>query len=84
MDPIDPATWLNDIITRLLNLVVWPLFTGLVIIMFIWAGFLFLTGRGDPTKTETARKAVIWAVAGIIVAIIGFSAYAFIKNILGV
>jgi NAD/NADP transhydrogenase beta subunit len=47
--------------------------------MFIVAGILFLTSMGDPGKLATARAAVIWAVVGVVVAIIAFS----IINIVG-
>ncbi|OGZ67204.1 MAG: hypothetical protein A3C58_00220 [Candidatus Staskawiczbacteria bacterium RIFCSPHIGHO2_02_FULL_34_10] len=72
------------IINNVLNMIVWPLFFALSVIMFIWAGVLFLTARGDPSKIILARGAVLWAVIGIIVAIVGFSAEGIIRNILGV
>ncbi|OGZ69396.1 MAG: hypothetical protein A3F47_02075 [Candidatus Staskawiczbacteria bacterium RIFCSPHIGHO2_12_FULL_38_11] len=83
-DPIDPATWFNGVITRLLDFVVWPLFTGLVIIMFIWAGFLFLSAKGEPGKIDTAKKAMTWAVIGVVIAILGFSAVKTIKFLLNI
>ena len=61
------ANFMVDIINRLLNLVVWPVFLGLIIIMFIWAGILYLTARGDPEKFKKANLAVIFAIIGIIV-----------------
>ena len=79
-----PADFFKNIIDRLINIVVWPVFLGVVIIMFIWAGFLFLTAHGDPTKISTAKKAVIFAIVGIAVALLAFSAIKFIKKILGI
>lgn len=60
------------VINNLLSMVVWPLFLGLVIIMFIWAGILYLTARGDPEKFKRANLAVIFAIIGIIVALLGY------------
>ena len=78
--PID----FEKIINRLLKYVVWPIFLGLVIIMFIYAGVKFLTAQGDPTKISDARKAVIWGIVGIAIAIAAFSAKGLICEILGV
>ena len=52
---------------------IWQLCAGLAVIMFVFAGILFLTSMGDPSKITTARNAVIWGVIGIIVAIFAFS-----------
>ncbi len=79
----DPSTWLSDIINRLLNIVVWPIFVAVVFLMFIWAGILFVTAHGDPTKVSTAKKTVIWAVIGVVVGVLAFSAVETIKAILG-
>ncbi|OGZ64036.1 MAG: hypothetical protein A3A98_03775 [Candidatus Staskawiczbacteria bacterium RIFCSPLOWO2_01_FULL_40_39] len=78
--PID----INAIIYRFLDMVLWPIFGGLVIVMFIYAGILFVTAQGDPSKISTARKAVLWAVVGIIVAFVAFSAVKLMREILGV
>ncbi len=79
---VDPGTWVKTIIDNLLNIVVWPVFFGASIVMLIWAGFMFLTAHGDPGKIAIAQKAVIWAIVGIAVAIIAFSAVNIIKSIL--
>lgn len=83
-DSTVPAAWFNCVANNLLNIVVWPIFFALSVIMFIVAGFLYLTARGEPGKIQTANKAVIWAIVGIAIAIAGFSATTIINNILGV
>jgi hypothetical protein len=72
------------IINRFLDIVVGPIFFGLIIIMFIWAGILFLTAQGDPTKITGAKKAVLWAVVGTAVGLLAFSVKGIIAKILGV
>ena len=78
----DPATWFKDILNNILGKIVWPIFFGLSVLMFIWAGILFVTAAGDPGKIATAKKAVVWAIIGIIVAIVGFSAESIISGAL--
>ncbi len=80
---IDPNTWIQGIIDRLLSKVILPLFSGLIIIMFVYAGFLFLTAQGDPTKIATARKVVIWGIVGVVVAFLSYSIVGFITTIIG-
>lgn len=77
------AQWLNAIINNVLTMIVWPIFLGLVILTFIWAGILYLTAQGEPSKISQANKAVIYAIVGIIVAIFAFSAVNLIGGIIG-
>ncbi len=72
----------QQIITNLMDFIVWPIFVGAVVIMFVWAGFLFVTANGDPTKISTARKAVLWAVVGVVVGLVAFSIINVIYDIL--
>jgi len=37
------------------------------VLMLIWSGFLFVTAQGNDTKLVTARKNLIWTIAGIAV-----------------
>ncbi len=36
-------------------------------IMFIIAGFYFITAVGDPAKIETAKKMILWTLIGLLV-----------------
>ncbi len=76
------AAWFQTILNNFLNMILWPLFLGLVVIMFIYAGILYLTAHGDPSRIAAANKAVIWAVVGIVVAIAAFSAVGLIQNLI--
>lgn len=73
-----------QIIDNLRNKVIWPVFVGAIVIMFIFAGFKFATAAGDPSKIQTAKKAVAWAVVGVVVGIAAFSAEKIIRTILNV
>ena len=59
--------------------IMWKIAAVVALVCFVLAGIMFMTAQGQPDKIETAKKAVIWGVVGIIVAIIAYS----IINIIG-
>ena len=61
----------------------WPLVVAIIIIMFVVIGLMFLTARGNEGQVATARQAVIWAIVGIIVLLLGFGILATVSNYLG-
>lgn len=59
-------------ITTLVNWFAW--FVSLAsVVMGLYAGFLFITARGEASQISTARQTLVWAVIGIAVAVISFS-----------
>jgi len=61
-----------------------PIFFGLAIIMFLYAGILFLIAEGDPSKLTKARQAVLWGVIGIVVGLLGYGIAGLLRSIVGV
>jgi len=59
-----------DVLTRAL---MWLLgiFGLLAIICFIVAGVLYLTAQGDSRKLETAKKATVYGIVGIVIGLLG-------------
>jgi hypothetical protein len=74
---------IQTIMQNVINKAVWPAFVGAVVIMIIYAGFLFLSASGDPTKLSKAKMALMWAIVGVIVGILAFSVKGLIQGILG-
>ncbi|OGZ64041.1 MAG: hypothetical protein A3A98_03800 [Candidatus Staskawiczbacteria bacterium RIFCSPLOWO2_01_FULL_40_39] len=70
------------LINQVLNLI-WPIFIGFAVIMFLVAGFQFLTAQGDPTKVAGARQSLIWGAVGVAVGVIAFSIPFVIRNAIG-
>ncbi|OGZ75420.1 MAG: hypothetical protein A3I87_03195 [Candidatus Staskawiczbacteria bacterium RIFCSPLOWO2_02_FULL_39_8] len=75
---LDIVTFINAI----LNLI-WPIFIGFAVIMFLVAGFQFLTAQGDPTKVAGARQSIIWGAVGVAVGVLAFSIPFVIRNAIG-
>ncbi|MBI5913402.1 hypothetical protein HY839_03080 [Candidatus Azambacteria bacterium] len=74
------ANALITTITTLINWFAW--FIALAsVVMGLYAGFLFITARGEPAQLKTARGTLVWAVIGIAVAVISFSIIILTKTI---
>lgn len=69
----------NIIINGILNLI-WPIFIGFAVIMFIVAGFFFIKAQGEPDELKTARDFLIWGVVGVAVAVMAFTIPYFIQG----
>lgn len=54
-----------------------------VSVMVIWAGYLYLTGGGNPEQIKKATQALTWAVIGFIVVLAAASVSALIRSVLG-
>ena len=50
---------------------------------FAVAAILFLSSAGSPEKTSQAKTALLWAVAGTIVALISAGAIGFVTSLVG-
>ncbi len=68
-------------VTELVNWFSWGV-ALISVVMGLYAGFLFITARGEPAQIKTARGTLLWAIIGIAVAIISFSIITITKTIL--
>ena len=75
-DPCPKGAFCNPLCAKsfeeLLNIVVNIVFTislAIAPILFILAGFYFVTAAGKPEQVETAKKMILWTVIGLIVII---------------
>jgi len=76
------VTNIQTLMVAIVNIAVWIVFTGIVVISFVYAGVLFLTSSGDMEKVRTARRAFIWGIAGVVVGILAFWIIDIISRIL--
>lgn len=70
------------LVNRILDLL-WILFIAFAVIMFVVAGFMFLTARGEPEAVKDARNFVIYGIVGVAVGVIAFSLPFLIQGQLG-
>lgn len=71
---------LEEVLSFLLN-VLFIIALAVAVIMIGWAAFLFATSGGDPQKIASARKAIIWAVVAVAVALLAKGAPGIIKGL---
>ena len=62
-------------------LIVQSLITAAAIIMIIWASVKISTAQGDDSKIEEGKKIVLYAVAGLIIAIVGGTFVTYMLNV---
>ena len=72
----------GDLLTQIVT-AVGALIATLGTIMLIWAGILYLTSGGSPERTGNAKKALIYAIVGIIVGLAATTIVTIIKGIIG-
>jgi len=73
------AKLLDNIITGVAGVV-----ASLATIMIIIAGILYLTSAGSPERINTAKKALIYAIVGIVIALSAGAIAIVIKTAIGV
>lgn len=70
-------------VSGIFNAILTPVYivaAGLTVLMVIVAGILFITANGNADQVGKARTALIWAVAGLGVAILAFSIQAVVQT----
>ena len=63
---------LNGIIQTIINVMLF-IIGILCVVMIIFGGIRFTTSTGDQSRTKAARDTIIYAVVGLIVAIVAFA-----------
>jgi len=58
----DITTLFSKLSTALLDIAV-----PIAVIMYVWAGILFLTSRGDPGRVTQAKKVLLYTTIGLVV-----------------
>ncbi len=74
-----PIVGPNGILTIAINIL--SLIVGVTaVIVIIIAGLKMITGGGDPSNTASARQAIVYALVGVVIAVIAQSIVALVLN----
>lgn len=84
-DPGNTGLTSASIMDILRNVMYWVLaLVGVLgVIGFAIAGILYLTAAGDEGRIEQAKKAMIFSIVGVIVALVGLVILRAVQNMLG-
>lgn len=68
------------------NLIQWALiFAGVVaVFLIIYAGFKFVTSKGDPQEVDNAKKIITYAIIGLLLIFFSFAILNLISTVTGV
>jgi len=55
---------IKGLIETIVNDILIPIGGVVAVLMIMWAGFLYVTARGDPGQIKKAHDALLWAVIG--------------------
>lgn len=64
--------------------ILWMFAVTFTIIMFVWAGFQYLTAKGDPSKISEAHRSIIWGTVGAVVIVLAWSIIAILRLQFGI
>lgn len=68
------------------NLIQWALiFAGVIaVFLIIYAGFKFVTSKGDPQEVDNAKKTLTYAIVGLLLILLSFAILNLIATVTGV
>ena len=67
----------NSAIATVLN-IVFGIVGSVALLIIVISGFRYVLAGGDPNKVATAKKSIVFAVVGLVIALAGFSIVAFV------
>lgn len=80
--PTDTPGNLVAVFDNITNTVIF-LVGALAVIALVYGGFLYVTSAGDAGRVKTAKDTIIYAVIGIVVAILAYAIVNFVVGALG-
>lgn len=81
--PVNDNLTVDGLITAIVNATLF-IASGIVVVLWVITGVLFLNARGAPEELKTARRALIAAVVGTIIVVIAVSAISLVKSALNI
>lgn len=72
----------NGVFTQITNTILYAV--GVIsVIMLIWGGLRYVTSGGDSKKVTDAKNTIMYAIIGLIIAILAFAVVNFVINAIG-
>jgi hypothetical protein len=75
---------LGEIISRIVNFFLIPISSVILLLVFIWAGYDFMTSEGNPEKIKSAQAKITTGIIGMVLLVLAFLIVKVVELILGV
>jgi len=72
----------GGVIQTIIN-VIFFLIAALCVIFIVWGGFTYMTSRGDSKKVESAKNTILYAIIGLVIAILAYAIVFWVLDIFG-
>lgn len=79
---ITSPTQITQLLQNVLNFVGFIVLI-IALIMLLWSAILYMTAGGSEERVGKAKNYLIYAIVGIVVAVLAYSVQPFIQNFLG-
>lgn len=74
---------INGVFTRITNTVLYVV--GVIsVIMLVWGGLRYILSGGDSKKITDAKNTILYAIIGLIIAVLAYAIVNFVLNTIGV
>ena len=75
---------LGEIVSRVVNFFLIPISSVILLLVFIWAGYDFMTSEGNPEKIKSAQAKITTGIIGIVLLVLAFLIVKVVELILGI
>ncbi|MFA5061577.1 MAG: pilin [Patescibacteria group bacterium] len=67
----------TDLIRRVISLMM-AFIGSIALVLFIWAGILWMTAAGEEKKIDSAKKIIVWTSLGVLVMLLSYTLVNFV------
>lgn len=72
----------NALVKNIVNIILWVV--GILsVVMLIWGGIRYITSAGDTNKVTSAKNTIMYAVIGLVIAILAYAITNFVITQIG-
>ena len=75
---------LGEIVSRVVNFFLIPISGVILLLVFIWAGYDFMTSEGNPEKIKSAQAKITTGIIGMVLLVLAFLIVKVVELILGI
>lgn len=79
-NPIGAIPTITDLLVAILNVVI-VIATPIIVFFLIYAGFMYVTARGNPEKIKVASQALMYGIIGGVVILGSVAIMEIVKNL---